>query len=130
MTGCWLWTAALNPETGYGMVSGGAQNSGALYAHRVLYEHFKGPVPKGLHLDHIVCRTRCCVNPDHLRAVTPLVNALENSNAIPALNAKKTCCPKCGGPFTWQKNGTHRFCPPCRTAYGRDRYAKQKAMRA
>jgi hypothetical protein len=43
------------------------------YAHRVVYEAAKGPIPEGLHLDHL-CRTPPCVNPDHLEAVTPYEN--------------------------------------------------------
>ncbi len=44
-----------------------------LLAHRVSYELHKGPIPDGLFIDHI-CRTRCCVNPNHLRAVTHAQN--------------------------------------------------------
>jgi hypothetical protein len=34
-------------------------------AHRVSYEHYVGPIPKGLEIDHL-CRVRHCVNPAHL----------------------------------------------------------------
>src|SRR5690554_7618442 len=34
-----------------------------------MYESFVGPIPEGLHLDHL-CRNRACVRPDHLEPVT------------------------------------------------------------
>jgi hypothetical protein len=62
---CWLWTARKNYK-GYGMFRLGSR---VPYAHRVAYEHYVGPIPEGLQLDHI-CRVRHCVNPDHLEPVT------------------------------------------------------------
>ena len=65
-------------------------------AHRVAYEVIKGPVPEGLDLDHL-CRTRSCVNPDHLEPVTVTENnqrgdlAKLNSEAVKVIRwmAKK-----------------------------------------
>lgn len=65
-TPCWIWQRALTQ--GYGRLF----HNGSTYplpAHRVVYERHKGPIPKGLHLDHL-CRVRPCVNPDHLEPVT------------------------------------------------------------
>lgn len=63
-TGCFIWMGGLN-EDGYGRVWA---NNKMSRAHRVAYEYFIGPVPKGKVLDH-KCRMRCCVNPDHLEPV-------------------------------------------------------------
>lgn len=42
-------------------------------AYRAYYERKYGEVPEGLELDHL-CRVTMCVNPDHLEAVTHVVN--------------------------------------------------------
>lgn len=90
-TGCWLWTAYTTKQ-GYGAIglSRGVSRDARL-AHRIAWELYRGSIPEGMVLDH-TCRVRCCVNPDHLRTVTPLVNTLENSSGVAATNAAKTHC--------------------------------------
>jgi hypothetical protein len=90
---CWQWD---NPDSeGYGRVT----FSGTQYlAHRVVYENLVGPIPAGLHIDHL-CRNRGCVNPDHLDPVTCRVNVMRSPIAIGAVNARKTHC-KRGHEFT------------------------------
>lgn len=61
---CWLWMGARTG--GYGNVR---VNGRTTKAHRAVYEHLVGPIPEGMHLDHL-CRTKACVNPDHLEPVT------------------------------------------------------------
>lgn len=85
-------------------------------AHRVAWERVNGPIPDGLVIDH-VCRERSCVNPDHLRAVSRRVNALENSLGPSALNHRKTVC-ACGTPLAvYDATTGYRRCPSCRKAY-------------
>jgi len=67
--GCWEWVASFNGR--YGQIGVGAV---PLLAHRVSYELHVGPIPDGMHIDHI-CRNTHCVNPDHLRLATPAQNA-------------------------------------------------------
>ncbi len=86
-SGCWLWTGNTAPG-GYGMFS--PANSRNYQAHRFSYEQFKGPIPKGLEIDH-KCRVRCCVNPDHLEAVTRRINLMRSTNFV-AVNGAKTHC--------------------------------------
>lgn len=64
-SGCWLWLDQDN-SSGYGVYWDGMRG---WLAHRFSYEHFVGPIPEGLGLDHL-CRVRCCVNPTHLEPVT------------------------------------------------------------
>lgn len=119
--GCWLWQARVDRD-GYGRI-------GNAMAHRVAVELFSGPIPSGMQVDH-VCRVKSCVNPAHLRIVTPLVNVMENSNGIGALNAKKVACPRCGTAFRFKANRS-RECRPCqRTADARWKKAHPAATLA
>ena len=63
--GCWHWTGNPTP-TGYGMLGIKKQMR---YAHRIAYEHFNGPIPDGMTIDHI-CKNPGCVNPQHLRMLS------------------------------------------------------------
>jgi len=68
---CWLWTASTDPS-GYGMFHVGGQRR-LIRAHAWAFEAARGPVPMGLHLDHL-CEVKRCVNPWHLEPVTCLEN--------------------------------------------------------
>lgn len=73
--GCWEWRKFT--QYGYGKMQVGSHLDGSrrvVGAHRASYEAFVGPIPEGHHVDHL-CRNPSCVNPDHLEAVTPRVNA-------------------------------------------------------
>lgn len=67
--GCWLWRLTKDKD-GYGE---GCFQKRKRRAHRLSYEAFVGPIPAGMHIDHL-CRVRDCVNPEHLEPVTPGVN--------------------------------------------------------
>lgn len=117
--GCWQYTG--NRWDGYGRVQVGSRPDGTrkkVSAHRVVWEHFRGPIPAGLVIDHL-CRNRACQNPDHMRIVSPHENTLAvGSLALPKLNADKTCCIRGhalvgGNVYTDQTSGK-RYCRLCR----------------
>jgi len=69
---CWIWTGATNIGIpgAYPVFWNGTKK---VYAHRWAYEHWVGPIPEGHQIDHVKdrgCRSRLCVNPKHLEAVT------------------------------------------------------------
>jgi hypothetical protein len=74
---CWLWQGSIS-ENGYGIKSNPVSRK-KIYLHRLYYEKFKGLIPAGFQIDHL-CRERRCVNPDHLEAVTQVVNIHRGEN--------------------------------------------------
>jgi hypothetical protein len=69
---CWLWTGGQCNKYGLFWIGKPTKN---IFAHRWSYEAVFGPIAAGLQVDHL-CRQTLCVRPDHLEAVTPLVNNL------------------------------------------------------
>jgi hypothetical protein len=81
-TGCWLWTGCKSPE--------GYANYYNVKVHRLTFTAANGPIPTGLHIDHL-CRVRHCVNPAHLEAVTCREN-LRRGEGFQGVNVRKTHC--------------------------------------
>ena len=90
-TGCWLWMAS-TAGRGYGQfrIPGTRRN---IYAHRLSFELFKGPLPKGAHLMHS-CDTPRCINPDHLSIGSPLDNARDMRDKDRHLNGERNASAK------------------------------------
>lgn len=112
---CWNWTACLDPQ-GYGRYN---HNRKTKLSHRLAYEEIVGPIPDGLHLDHL-CKNRRCLNPEHLEPVTPQEN-LRRSSVLEA-KAAITHCPH-GHEYTAENthintNGA-RSCRACRRGHVR-----------
>lgn len=108
-SGCWIWEGSLG--RGYGSV---CINGESYLAHRVSYQIHKGEIPEGLTIDHL-CRVRCCVNPDHLEAVTNKENILRGTSPT-AHNHRKTHCINghklVPGNLKWNRN-QFRQCHMC-----------------
>lgn len=77
-TPCWLWTAAIDPQTGYARFHVGDRT---VNAHAWAFDMFVGPPAEGLQRDHL-CEVRHCVNPAHLDAVTPRENPMRSDAAF------------------------------------------------
>lgn len=132
-TGCWLWEGGDRGQ-GYGAFK--IDTKRAISAHRASYQLHKGPIPDGLTIDHL-CRVRCCVNPDHLEAVTAVVNvkrgeyrkglALGGAANGRRQQARTHC--KRGHEFTPENTGTQtsakgtpsRYCKACKGNFANSR---------
>lgn len=122
-SGCFIWMGALNKD-GYGVIGIGYEsekNKKNTLAHRVAYEHFVGPIPEGLQLDHL-CRVRCCVNPAHLEPVTNAENLRRGMG--PALTRARPPITHCkhGHLLSGENLNLYRgvrVCRACRARYAR-----------
>jgi len=122
---CWLWTN-VPAKNGYGYLGVGGRSGRNIQAHRIAYELAHGPIPDGLHIDHL-CRVRNCVNPSHLEAVTNRENGLRGISPA-AKHSRATHCPK-GHSYSEQntRRGSRgqRVCRICHSEWARK--SKMKA---
>jgi len=117
-TGCWLWLGCCDDD-GYAKFSVHGVVERAI---RWVYRQLRGKIPREKQLDH-VCRTRCCVNPDHLEPVTPRENTLRGES-VPAQNARKTHCLRgheLAGNNLLPYERRRRVCRACRSHRRRNR---------
>ena len=122
---CWIWVGAQTPG-GYGKMGVGGKTK---YAHRLSYEHWNGPIPHKLQIDHL-CRVRQCVNPQHLEAVSGRENLIRGFGAS-GVNARKTICNN-GHAYTPENTYLYRGrrqCNECRAAYRKIWNDKQRKAR-
>ena len=124
-SGCWLWMGYITPQ-GYGRSSEAGGKSD--FAHRIAYRALRGPIPAGLHLDHL-CRVRCCINPAHLEPVTPAETIRRGETGIQ--EARKTHCPQ-GHEYTPENTRIScgsRICRACAKVHARKSEDKRKGVR-
>jgi hypothetical protein len=121
---CWLWTGYVNRE-GYGEYTSQALTT--RLAHRIAYALDKGYLPE-LPLDHL-CRSRHCVNPDHLEPVESIVNTRRSNVGLNSAN--KTHCPQ-GHPYDEENTlvyGGKRKCRTCKNQAAREARARVKTKK-
>lgn len=73
--GCWTWTGAKSRD-GYGLftVVGSGPFRRTVQAHKYAWMMLRGVAPQdGQEFDH-TCHNRACINPDHLRVVSHIIN--------------------------------------------------------
>ena len=109
---CWPYPGYCNRLTGYGNASWRGQR---VSAHRAAYEILRGPIPDGLHIDHL-CRNRSCCNPAHMEPVPARENVLRGESPS-AQQARQTHCihghPLAGANLYVDRRG-RRHCVTCR----------------
>jgi len=128
VTECWNWTANKTPS-GYGIIWFHGKNESP---HRLLYAWRIGPLPRGNgrdipQIDHIVCSNPSCCNPGHL-ILTSLIENVLRSDAIPAVNARKTHC-KRGHKLPPYVPGNFRRCEECDAIIDRTKYRRTYYLR-
>lgn len=132
---CWVWTAFRN-AAGYGTFMSKSRNVGGrtIQAHRWSYEHYIGPIPEGLTLDHL-CRNKSCVNPDHLEPCSIGENTRRSPTTLPGANILKTHCPQ-GHPYSGdnliinvRRGLPNRRCATCKAARAADTYVLLRRAR-
>lgn len=116
-TGCWWW-AGSKGNTGYTRAQTLILKSTGLnlnYVHRYVHHVCHGPVPDGLHIDHM-CDNKGCVNPEHIVSTTCMANVLRSAGPA-ALNARKRYCPHghayAGDNVAIKKSSGARRCREC-----------------
>ena len=126
--GCWEYSGARNGD-GYGMIGrGGPGNVGK--THRVAYELYVGPIPRGLHVLHR-CDNPPCFNPEHLTVGTNADNLADRDRkgrgnftaglaVAHARMRKRTACNRghlytAANTYTYTRRGSvERVCKTCR----------------
>lgn len=93
-------------------------------AHRISWEIHNGPIPKGMHIDHL-CRNTRCINPDHLEPVT-LEENNRRGNSPTAINKRKTIS-LCGRPYDIIRTHGYRECSHCKRVRDKKRYDANRA---
>ena len=131
--GCIYFTGYIDPVTGYGRLY---RDSRKIQAHRAAYEHFVGPIPEGLALDHEchnqdescaggpTCLHRRCVNWEHMAPKPQRENLRASRHTEASVNAAKTHC-KRGHEFTNENTRVspsgRRICRECARSTQRER---------
>lgn len=129
-TGCWLWLRSVD-SGGYART----QTPQEGLVHRISFKLTNPNVDlTGKHVHH-KCKMTCCVNPDHLAAVTPAEHVImDGLGGDFGFHSSKTHCPS-GHPYDGdnlvaikhRRGNTSRQCRTCRKAAMKRWYVKRKS---
>jgi len=136
---CWRATKGIRKD-GYCQIQLTGKRAPKVLGHRLSYEHFVGPIPDGLQLDHVRergCQFRSCINPAHLEPVTQAENMRRGTQAerareyFDALWTDRTHCPNghelAVVGITVESGTGHRQCRACDLAQRRETYRRAMA---
>jgi hypothetical protein len=105
-TDCWLWKGSLSA----GRYASFMVNGRNVRVHRWVYERDVGPIPEGMQIDHMCGVTRC-VNPAHLRPLTP------GDNCRAYYHEQRATCanghPRLPENLVWREGGKRQRCRIC-----------------
>ena len=120
---CIIWKGYINRE-GYGRKCCYRHEKGpeSIYAHRLVYEKARGPIPPGYIIHHL-CGNRACVNLDHLLAMPRTSHAGEHAEAI-SKGLRQDYCKR--GHALKGNRGPDGWCCTCANAARRQRRATSK----
>ena len=123
--GHWLWKLSLDDD-GYGSMK---VRGRSMRAARVSYEVFIGPIPDGYWV-HQICRSRECVAPAHLDAITP-AESVRRGDSDPLKNfaayyERRRAATHCYNGHPWDEENTRRdevqrYCRTCLRQAARER---------
>jgi hypothetical protein len=114
-SGCWQWLGAIGGHTKYGNYYD--PDTGKKHvAHRWIYEKVRGLIPEGMQAHH-TCGSSTCVNPYHIKLLTPKQHQATKRNH----NRELTHCKrghKLAGDNVWirrGRGGAERVCRACKS---------------
>lgn len=115
-----IWQGPLN-NNGYASLGG-------VLVHRIVYEHFVGPIPEGFEIDHVWergCRSRACIDWTHFEAVTHAENQERRRSSHCSLGLHEMI----GNNVLVDPRTKKRRCRKCRNGYQRRRRARLASTR-
>jgi hypothetical protein len=96
--------------------------------HQLVLEAFVGTCPPGMEARHYPCHDKANNSLFNLMWCTRAVNIQDQLDRGTHPQASKQRCPKCGGDYRLEPDGS-RYCPPCHLAAGQAWRARQKEER-